>query len=337
MSSAFTAFLRQKSDGDIIKTMETFEKLISDFPKQFAFEPRVENAENLPRAKSFVVGGMGGSHLAADLIKATEPNFDLIIHKNYGLPKLPTHTNLTEKLFIAVSYSGGTEETLDFAEQALTKKYALAVISKGGKLIAFARKNNLPHIILPEVGLPPRMATGFMIVALLKLMGQESEITALQAARFAVEPSKKIAEIIGNKIPLFYASEQNKAIAYFWKIIINETSKQPVFANVFPELNHNEMTGFSNSDRINDFIFVFFKDENDNSRIIKRMAVTKQMLTELGGNVSEINLIGATRWEKIINSVMLTHWTAYYIALIKNLDPLSTPMIEEFKKLIVDN
>ena len=73
--------------------MGTFEKLISDFPKQFAFEPRVENAEHLPKVGSFVVGGMGGSHLAADLIKATEPNFDLIIHKNYGLPKLPTHTN----------------------------------------------------------------------------------------------------------------------------------------------------------------------------------------------------------------------------------------------------
>ncbi|MEK7526873.1 MAG: hypothetical protein AAB537_00435, partial [Patescibacteria group bacterium] len=122
--------------------MTTFEKLIADFPKQFNFEPRVENAERLPKAGSFVVGGMGGSHLAADLIKATEPSLDLIIHKNYGSPILPTDTNLAEKLFVAVSYSGDTEETLDFAEQALAKKLTLAVISKGGKLIAFAQKNN---------------------------------------------------------------------------------------------------------------------------------------------------------------------------------------------------
>ena len=314
--------------------MEIFEKLISDFPKQFAFEPRVENAEHLPKAGSFVVGGMGGSHLAADLIKAAEPNFDLIIHKNYGLPKLPTHTNLKEKLFIAVSYSGDTEETLDFAEQALTKKLPLAAISKGGKLIAFARKNNLPHIILPEVCLPPRMATGFVMNALLKLMGQESEITALRAARFAVEPSKKIAEVINTHIPIFYASEQNRTIANFWKIIVNETAKQPAFANVFPELNHNEMTGFGNNDYIKYFIFVFIKDEDDNPRIIKRMVTTKQMLTGLGGNVLEINLTGSTRWEKILNSVMSAHWTAYYLARAKNLDPLATPTIEEFKKLI---
>ena len=314
--------------------MEIFEKLISDFPKQFAFEPRVENAEHLPKAGSFVVGGMGGSHLAADLIKAAEPNFDLIIHKNYGLPKLPTHTNLTEKLFIAVSYSGDTEETLDFAEQALTKKLPLAAISKGGKLIAFARKNNLPHIILPEVCLPPRMATGFVMNALLKLMGQESEITALRAARFAVEPSKKIADEIGGRIPLFYTSEQNEAIANYWKIIINETSKRPAFANVFPELNHNEMASFANGDRIVDFVFVFIKDGDDRPRIIKRMVATKQILVELGGNISEINLTGGNRLEKIINSAMLAHWTAYYIARTKNLDPSATPMIEEFKKLI---
>jgi len=314
--------------------METFEKLITDFPRQFAFEPQVINPENLPEAKSFVVGGMGGSHLAADLIKSAEPNLDLIIHKNYGLPALSISSELMEKLFIAVSYSGDTEETLDFAEQALTKKLAVAVISKGGKLIAFARKNNLPHIILPEIGLPPRMATGFIMNALLKLMGQESEITALRAAHFAVEPSKKIAESINTRIPIFYTSEQNRAIANFWKIIVNETAKQSAFANVFPELNHNEMSGFGNDNYIKDFIFVFIKDEDDNPRIIKRMAITKQMLTGLGGNVLEINLTGSTRREKIINSVMLAHWTAYYIALTKKLDPLATPMIEEFKKLI---
>ena len=317
--------------------MTTFEKLIADFPKQFNFEPRVENAERLPKAGSFVVGGMGGSHLAADLIKATEPSLDLIIHKNYGSPILPTDTNLAEKLFVAVSYSGDTEETLDFAEQALAKKLTLAVISKGGKLIAFAQKNNLPHIILPDTGLPPRMATGFVMIALLKLMGQENKIALLRAARFTNEPSKKIAEVIGSRIPLFYASEQNEALAHYWKIIINETAKQPAFANVFPELNHNEMASFANGNRISDFVFIFIKDEDDQPRIIKRMAVTKQILSELGGNISEINLTGATRWEKIINSAITAHWLAYYIARAKNLDPLATPMIEKFKKLMADN
>lgn len=314
--------------------MGTFEKLIADFPKQFAFEPQVINAERLPKVGSFVVSGMGGSHLAGDLIKAAEPSLNLIIHKNYGLP---VTMNIGKKLFIAVSYSGNTEETLDFAEQAMIKEFPLAAISKGRKLITFAQKNNLPYIILPEVGLPPRMATGFMIIALLKLMGQENKIAELRAVNFSNTSNKKIAEIIGARIPIFYASEQNSALAQFWKIIINETAKQPAFTNIFPELNHNEIAGFAKGDRNNDFIFIFIKDENDDWRVIKRMAVTKQALTELGGNVLEINLIGASRWEKIINSAILAHWTAYYIALEKNLDPLATPMIEKFKKMIAND
>src|SRR3989344_7093771 len=316
--------------------MEVFEKLIVDFPKQFNFEPQVENAENLPKSESFVGGGMGGSHLAADLIKAAEPSLDLIIHKNYGLPELPTRENLTEKLFIAISYSGDTEETLDFAEQALMKKFALAVISKGGKLIAFAKKNNLPYIVLPEANMPPRMATGFIMTALLRLMRRKNEIAALRAARFVVEPRKKIADIIGNKIPLFYASEQNTAIANFWKIIINETGKRPAFANVFPDLNHNEMASFADADRIGDFAFIFIKDTNDHPRIIKRMLITKQMFSELSGNVLEINLTGLGHFEKIINSAILAHWTAYFIAQSKKADPLATAMIEKFKNLILE-
>jgi len=324
--------------------MKTFEEIMADFPQQFAFEPLVKNAELLPKAESFIVGGMGGSHLAADLIKAAEPTLDLIVHKNYGLPVLPSKENVAKKIFIAVSYSGNTEETLDFAEQALAEKYALAIISKGGKLIAFARKNNLPHIILPEVrfadgqvDLPPRMATGFVMTALLRLMGKEKKIGELKTANFFTAPDKKIADEIGGRIPLFYASEQNGAIANYWKIIINETSKRPAFANVFPELNHNEMASFASGDHIKDFIFIFLKDEKDNPRITKRMAVTKQTLSELGGNISEINLIGGNRWEKIINSAIAAHWTAYYIARAKNLEPLATPMIEKFKKLIANH
>ena len=43
---------------------------ILDFPKQFTFSPVVENASGLARKPSVIVAGMGGSHLAADILKA---------------------------------------------------------------------------------------------------------------------------------------------------------------------------------------------------------------------------------------------------------------------------
>ena len=69
-----------------------------------------------------------------------------------------------KKLYILLSsYSGNTEETIDFAEKAFSKKkYNLAIISTGGKLIEFAKTHNLPYILLPQGDIQPRVALVFL-------------------------------------------------------------------------------------------------------------------------------------------------------------------------------
>ena len=61
------------------------EEIIRDFPKQLLYEPEVVNAASLKKAERIIVVGMGGSHLAADILKAWRPELDLTIHSNYGL------------------------------------------------------------------------------------------------------------------------------------------------------------------------------------------------------------------------------------------------------------
>lgn len=48
---------------------------IKNFPNQLRFEPIIENEEVLISTKNFIVCGMGGSHLAADLLKIWRPSF----------------------------------------------------------------------------------------------------------------------------------------------------------------------------------------------------------------------------------------------------------------------
>ena len=60
---------------------------IKNFPKQLEFEPAVENAEHLKKRAKFVVLGMGGSHLAADLIKIWNPYLEVVVHSDYGFPE----------------------------------------------------------------------------------------------------------------------------------------------------------------------------------------------------------------------------------------------------------
>src|SRR3989338_7666417 len=111
------------------------EEAIKDFHTQFAWKPAVVNGEKLPKAKKFVVGGMGGSHLSAGLLACGKPELDIVIHRDYGVPAL---SDAKERLYIASSYSGNTEETIDFAHAARKKGCAVAVMSVGGKLLKFA-------------------------------------------------------------------------------------------------------------------------------------------------------------------------------------------------------
>lgn len=305
------------------------EKILT-FPKQFEFSPKIENGRRLPRKKNFVVIGMGGSHLAADLLANVLENIQ--VHANYGLPRLK---NPKDHLFIACSYSGNTEETIDGFQQALNKKLPLAVIATDGKLLALAAENNIPYIQLPPPTLPPRLAIGYHCRALLKLIGNdpvfhESGLLSQLLQPRRLEPQgKELAKAIENKPVIIYASPNNNGLALNWKIRFNETGKLPAFYNVFPELNHNEMIAPAK-----DFHYLLIKDSADHSKIKKRMQIFEKLYQEKNIKTAAIALTGKNRLEKLFNSVILADWTSYYVALQNKQDPESVPMIEEFKKMI---
>jgi glucose/mannose-6-phosphate isomerase len=313
---------------------------IKNFHKQFSYKPVIEQTKHLNKFNHYYVIGMGGSHLAADLALIWNPQLPLTIVSDYGLPSRITKKNLV----IASSYSGNTEETIDGLKIALKKKLPVVVIAVGGKLITLAKKHCLPYIQLPNTGIQPRCALGFSLRALLKILGdekglQESSRLAQTLKPDAYEkPGKALAEKLTNKIPIIYSSRQNSAIAYNWKIKLNETGKIPAFYNVLPELNHNEMNGFdaqpATKQLCNKFHFVFLKDKNDHPRVQKRMAILERLYRERGLPVEISELRGKTAFEKMFSSLVLADWTAVYIAKHYKLESEQVPMVEEFKKLM---
>ncbi len=315
---------------------------IKNFNKQFAWEPQVENAEKLCKFRKFVVAGMGGSHLAADLLKTWRPDFDVIVWSNYGLPPLPLK-ELKERLIIASSYSGNTEETIDVFETALKRKLNVAAVASGGKLITMAHMLKVPHIVVPS-HMQPRMALGYDLRAILKLMGEKRALADLSGLARTLHPSrrevegKKLARRLKGCVPVIYSSFRNRAIAYNWKIKFNETGKIPAFYNVLPEANHNEMTGFDvkrSTVRLSrNFHFIFLTDKEDEPRIIKRMSTMGKIFTKRGFRAEVLPLRGKNVWEKIFTSLNLADWTAYYTAKLYNVEPEKVPMVEEFKKMI---
>ena len=64
-------------------------------------------------------------------------------------------------------------------QEAVKKNLKVAVISTGGKLLEVAEKRSIPYIKLPDTGIEPRMALGFMVRAILKLLGEDILIEPL--------------------------------------------------------------------------------------------------------------------------------------------------------------
>ncbi|MCX6751276.1 MAG: hypothetical protein NT161_00710 [Candidatus Nomurabacteria bacterium] len=317
---------------------------IKNFNKQFLYEPEIKNQKKLVKTSSFIVVGMGGSALAPLLLKTWKPELDITIHRDYGLPE--TAEKLKNKLIILSSYSGNTEEVIDAFEQAKENNLDMAVISVGGELLKLAKENNVPYIELPNMNIQPRMALGLSIKAFLKLMGEENELKEISKLAETLNPAdfekngKVLAQKLKNYVPVIYASDRNSSIAYNWKIKLNETGKIPAFYNVFPELNHNEMTGFDVADSTRElsdkFYFIILKDEKDNSKILKRMSIIENLYKDRGLQVETIEIAGKNIWHKIFSSLLLADWTAYYTALEYGLEPEQVPMVEEFKKLILE-
>ncbi len=319
------------------------EDAIKNLASQFSFSPTIENESKLKATNSFVLCGMGGSHLASGILKIINPQIDMYVHRDYGLPAL-SEKRFKNSLFIASSYSGNTEEVLDFADKALAGGYNLAVIATGGALVEFAKKNDLPHIVLPQTGVQPRSALGLSLISLVKLIGDEETLgelvnfgSKLKPEDF-VESGKMLAEKLNGKVPVVYSSRANLAISYNWKIKFNETAKIPAFYNTFPELNHNEMTGFDVVDGTrglsSNFHFIFIEDQNDSPKIMHRMETLANLLRSRGFEVEIISLSGNSSFEKIFNSLILADWTALALSKMYGTEPEKVPMVEEFKKLI---
>ena len=323
-----------------------FEQTLENFPKQFEWQPEIDNAEKLTPKEKIIVLGMGGSHLAADVLKTWVPYAErLTIHSDYGLPAL-SESDLKQSLVIAVSHSGNTEEIIDGFNAAQEKGLAVAAVSRGGKLIELAKGNSAPYVLLPDSNIQPRLALGFHFRAILKIMGEEKTLNETSDLANTLKPNefenegRRLAEKIKGRIPVVYSSAPKYPVAQIWKVKLNETAKIPAFANAVPELNHNEMAGFdvstANRELSEKFSFVILEDKYDHPKNQQRLAALAEILEARGLDAERIHLQGQNHWHKIFSALMLADWTSYHLAELYGVDPEDVPLVEDFKNRLAD-
>lgn len=323
------------------------EEQITHFTEQFAWEPEIIHSEYLAEHPShFIVCGMGGSHLATRLLLRHDPTLNLSIHSDYGLPREPIG-RLHSALIVASSYSGETEETLDSAEKAIDAGLSVAVITTGGALAKFAEKHALPLILIPKQNVEPRMAVGAGMLALAKLMKTPDLEAEIRKVGMGIEVEKgrvegeTLAKRLNHSIPLIYSSTLDMPLAYFWKIAFNETGKIPAFYNVFPEVCHNELSGFDSSESARplstNFHILLLNDSDNYPRIDKRMHVMQGLLAGRGIGVTNVELVGSNSIEKALYGILAGVWTALALAKEYQAPDSATPLIADFKRIMLES
>jgi len=315
---------------------------------------RVLNAPpkmNTKGIQGVLVSGLGGSAIGGDVLRTLiwkSAPVSLAVNRHYELPGWVGKSSLV----VCSSYSGNTEETLSVFRQACARGAKVLVVSSGGELLALAKRKKLAYCQVPG-GLPPRAAFGYSFITLLtafESLGllpsfeedfQEtlSLLTTL-AQRYggmaptAKNPAKQLAAFLHGKLPVVYAGADHlDSVAIRWKCQFNENSKQVALAGIVPEMNHNEVLGFSSPEPLSKKMacVLLRHPKGDHPQIARRFDILKGILKARTAGVREVSAEGRSLLAQMMSVIYLGDFVSLYLAYLKGVDPTPIALIDSFK------
>lgn len=312
------------------------------------------DAAALPEADEVdhvVVMGMGGSGIAGNVLASVVTGampVPVVVLKQYRTPAFVGPRSLV----FAVSYSGGTEETISMTRGALHAGARVVGVCAGGELGDLVR--NEGGIVVPcPSGYMPRAALGALVAPLfvtLSKMRLLPEAHALlvraqeQLARRrdqckpevtgAANPARELARRIDRTIPLVYGGGALGAVAAMrWKCDVNENAKAPAFWAAYPELDHNEICGWGQHGDVTRQILTLVELRHgfEHDQLERRFAITRALIEECVQQVLEVSAEGEGRLAQLLDLMYLGDWTSCYLALDNDIDPGPIDAITQLK------
>ncbi len=299
------------------------------------------------KVQNVVVTGMGGSALAAAIVQSwpgVSVPFEIV--RQYDIPAYVG----PETLFVASSYSGNTEETLEALTRAEQKGAQIVVIASGGKLGEQARATGHPFYQLPS-WLQPRMAVFYNLAALIQmleptgLIGQ-GRVAELQEAGdwlksqiadwlpevpTAKNQAKQLAQECMGKSVVVYGGPKMFPAAYKWKISFNENAKNIAWCNAIPEFNHNEFLGWTSHPVDKPYTVIDLRSNLEHPRVQKRFEISERLLSGKRPAAHVVQVQGETLLQQLMWVITLGDFVTLYTALLNGLNPTPVDLIEKLK------
>jgi glucose/mannose-6-phosphate isomerase len=256
-------------------------------------------------------------------------------------------------LFIACSYSGNTEETLELFGQAAQARARVLAIGRGGILAERAKAVGIPYITV-GVATEPRTAVGYnymLLAGALKQAGLAAISDAAAAAAIdalersvpklqedsplADNPAKQLAAALLNKLIVVYGGGLFYGVARRWKSQFNENAKVWAFSEAMPEVLHNSVEAYPSSSPVGGSVMALLlqpspaQDRHARhykavSRLLEKDRIEYQVVTAGAGSPQEQQL----------QMLLLGDYVSYYLAIAQGVDPAPNPSIDKAKKLL---
>jgi glucose/mannose-6-phosphate isomerase len=297
--------------------------------------------------------GMGGSGVGGDVVRS-------VFGDRLGVPvvvvrggELPAFCG-PDALVLASSYSGGTAETLEAFGAALARGCSVAAVTSDGPLLERASEANAAVARVPG-GLMPRAAFGFLVLAAVGVLQRagvlpplDDEVraateeldtvlaTLVPSVPAAVNESKRIAARVGTRIPVVWGEEGLAATAATrWKNQMNENAKTPALASALPELDHNEVVGWSpgSGDR---FAVIALRHEGERADDAARFSPSLEIAASAGADTCEVWARGSSALSRLLSLVAIGDHASTYLAAVRGVDPTPIDAIVRLKQALAD-
>jgi len=123
-------------------------------------------------------------------------------------------------------------------------------------------------------------------------------------------------------------------VAYRWRCQIEENAKQLAFNHQIPEMNHNEIVGWTLPN--NQMSVILIRDNNEKIEIKNRFEATKNVAwNEL--EIVECVAEGKTSLARIMSMIILGDLVSIELAKLNGVDPTPVKVIENLKNELGGN
>jgi glucose/mannose-6-phosphate isomerase len=318
--------------------------LVANFSKQLTEAIEIGSRAKLTPSgaeiRNVLICGLGGSGIGGSIVSELVTGYTRVpvsVSKGYFIPAYVNENTLV----ILSSYSGNTEETLQCMDYALAKRAKITAIASGGKLKSAAESNHFDCIGVPP-GMPPRSCLGYSITQLFYILGFHELIdmpykTWLQAAITLIDneeeniiaEAKSIAAKLMDKTPVIYATTYNEGIAIRLRQQLNENSKVLCWHHIIPEMNHNELVGWTQKNENLSVLILLDRDEY--ARNMARVEINKEVIKKYTANITEIYSKGNSVIEKAIYFIHLGDWVSVILGELRGVDLMEVNVINHLK------